>query len=141
MQKLILSSAIVLLMACTQPTKTNSEAQNHSTTPTASEAAVETKTTENPTGTYVGTWTCDAAVCGVDIQLHMRDDSTFTQLMGTHSQEGTWMILQNGRLSIKTPGLKNGQEWETKNISASVWELCWNPDAKDPKTIALQKSN
>ncbi len=63
---------------------------------------------------------------------------TFTQLLGESKQEITWEVLKNGRMLVNAPNLKKPQEWEVTSISNDVWEVCWNPDAPEAKTIPFK---
>jgi hypothetical protein len=63
---------------------------------------------------------------------------TFTQLLGESKQEIKWEVLKNGRMLVNAPNLKKPQEWEVISISNDVWEVCWNPDAPEAKTIPFK---
>lgn len=142
MKKLFYLMTILMVAACSKTAEQQKGTANETIAEPLQEEIIEVEESINETNTaFVGLWGCDAATCGIDISLDMRSDGTFTQLMGESKQEGTWEVMENGRMLVNTPNLKKPQEWEVKSINDDIWEVCWNPDAPKPKTVPFKRQS
>ena len=140
MKKLFYLMTILMVAACSKTAEQKEDTTNETIAEFLQEEIALVEDSEDEANTeHVGLWGCEAATCGLDISLDMRADGTFTQVMGKTNQEGTWKIMENGRILVNTPNLKKPQEWEIKSISEDELELCWNPDAPKPQTVPFKR--
>lgn len=133
-------------VACSGEAETDAEGDENTSEQVVEEEEepeIEEEQEESPFGNMeglIGNWTVDAATAGVQMDLSFGEDGSFTQKMGTVNGEGTWEVIDDEHINIVTQNTR-GSKCKITDLTETSFNLIWNTESANPKTIPMQRAD